>query len=280
MGTKKLFYFVLAAVFVMAVSACASTGETPDATQIFQSAEQTLQAEMAATEAAKPVEEEPVAEEPVAEEPTVEVVEEPVEEVTPEDMGTPMLSVSQATNCRVGPGDEYEQVASLDTDVKVKITGWDGYGYFYTIENPNGGDDCWVWAEYATIEGDTSDLQLVKTPPTPEPDVSWAGTWLMKIDGKTYNVVMSQDSKIVYGVFKKDGVEYKFNGVVNGDNTQVDGKYLYEDDNGDEKEGRFRFIMIEGTFNQFQGTANPNTGKAWEWCGGRSGAGLPGTCTP
>ena len=222
MGTKKLFYFVLAAVFVMAVSACAQTGETPDATQIFQSAEQTLQAEMAATEAAKPVEEETVAEEPVVEEPTVEVVEEPVEEVTAEDMGTPMLSVSQATNCRVGPGDEYDQVAFLDTDTKVKITGWDGYGYFYTVENPKGGEDCWVWSEFATIEGDTSGPPTGQDSPDPRPQISIVG-WHMADEDRRQDLQHRYDPGFENGqrlVRKRAALTTSFNGVVSGDATR------------------------------------------------------------
>ncbi len=293
MGTKKLFYFVLAAIFVMAVSACAPTAAPADTGVSAEQADANAAAQQAAQDAAAAAQEAAAAAQQAADaaasaageaadansqaaaaaaQPAAE------EEESMDSSGAPMLSVSQATNCRVGPGDEYDAVAFIDTDTTVAITGWDGYGYFYTVENPDGGDDCWVWAEFATVEGDTSGLQLVKTPATPEPATSWAGTWLMNINGKNYNIVMKQDSKLVSGTFEMGGVEYHFNGVVSGDATQVNGKFIYEDEDGEDKEGRFVFSMVEGTFNQFQGSANPNTGKAWSWCGGRSGAGLPSSC--
>lgn len=294
MGTKKFFYVVLAAVFIMAVSACAPTvaaqdpaaaaeqaGANADVAQAAEDAAAAAQeaanaAEEAANAAAAAQEAANASSQAAAQSAAAEPVV--VEEESMASSGAPKLSVSQDTNCRVGPGDEYDAVAFIDTSSTVEITGWDGYGYFYTVKNPNGGEDCWVWSEFATIEGDTSGLELVKTPPTPEPSASWAGTWLMKIDGKTYNIVMQQDSKLVSGFFEKGGTDYRFNGVVSGDANQVNGKFVYEDDNGDEKEGRFVFSMIEGTYNQFQGNANPNSGKTWDWCGGRNGAGLPGTC--
>jgi hypothetical protein len=292
MGTKKLFYFVVAAMFVMAVAACAQTAATQDAGVSAEQTSANAEAAQAAQDAANAAQEAAAAAQQAADAAASAADEaanagsqaaegeaaQPVEGEDIDSSGAPMLSVSEPTNCRVGPGDEYAQVGSLDTNTKVKITGWDGYGIFYVVENPAGGDDCWVWAEYATIEGDVSGLELVKVPPTPMPDTSWAGTWLMKIDGKTYNIVLSQDSKVVYGQFKVGDTTYKFNGVVNGDATQVDGKWVYTDEEDKDHEGRFRFVMVEGTYNQFQGVANPNTGKAWEWCGGRSGAGLPGTC--
>lgn len=294
MGTKKLFYVVLAALFVLAVSACTPTATTQDTAASDEQASANADVAQAAQEAAAAAQEAAAAAEEAAaaaaaaeeaanasslaaeEAAAAESVAE--EEESMASSGAPMLTVSTDTNCRVGPGDEYEAVAFIDTQTAVEITGWDGYGYFYTVKNPNGGDDCWVWSEFATIEGDTSGLELVKTPPTPEAPASWAGTWLMEINGKTYNIVMHQDSKLVSGTFEMGGLDYRFNGVVSGDARQVDGKFIYEDENGDDKEGRFRFVMVEGSFNQFQGSANPNTGKAWDWCGGRNGAGLPGTC--
>ena len=218
---------------------------------------------MAATEAAMPVEETA----------TVEVVEEPMDETTMEP-AEPMLSVSQATNCRVGPGDAYDTVAYLETDTQAKVTGWDGHGYFYVVENPDGGDDCWVWAKYATIEGDTSEVEMVETPPTPAVTISWAGTWQMKIDGKTYSVVLTQDAKVIKGQYKVGDVTYKLNGVVNADNTQVDGKWTDSND----LEGHFRFVMVGESYNQFSGEGNLSNTDGWAWCGGREGAGFPSSC--
>ena len=174
---------IVLAVIVLAVSACTPTaGEpTPDATKIFLEAQATLLAQQAAEEAAEeaamPDEPEPVAE--------VEAADSAAEEEDSTDSsGIPMISVSQNTNCRSGPGNEYEILAFIEPGIEMEIVGWDGYGVFYLVDNPDGVQDCWLWSEYATIEGDTSDLKLVQAPDTPEPTVSWAGTWQMKIDGR------------------------------------------------------------------------------------------------
>lgn len=260
---------IVLAVIVLAATACTPTaGEpAPDATKIFLEAQATLIAQQAAEEAAKPVEPEPVVEEAAA--PAVSEEEAPTS-----TSSVAVISVSQGTNCRSGPGNEYPVVAFVEPGVQLEIVGWEGYGVFYVVKNPQGGEDCWLWAEYATLEGDTSNLAKVEIPNTPEGTVSWAGTWQMLIDGKTIPVVLTQESKVIKGFFKIGDLDYSFSGVVNADNTQVNGYYS----DSDENEGQFIFSMVVGTTNQFQGMARPAAGKQFAWCGHRSGAGMPGTC--
>lgn len=85
---------------------------------------------------------------------------------------TPMISVSVDTNCRVGPGPPYDYLAGLLVGEKAEVVGK------YTATNPvywiikKGPITCWVWGEYATVEGDTSNLPEMTPPPSPTPPPS------------------------------------------------------------------------------------------------------------
>jgi len=79
---------------------------------------------------------------------------------------TPMISVSEDTNCRVGPGKAYERVGILLVGETAEIVGREPKGEYWLIRNPDTGVDlCWVWNEYATITGNIYTLLLYTPPP-------------------------------------------------------------------------------------------------------------------
>jgi len=83
---------------------------------------------------------------------------------------TPMISVSVNTNCRTGPGNAYPIVGALVVGETAEVLARDPSGLFWHIPNPdNPGGFCWVWGQYATIEGDTASLPVFTPPPTPTP---------------------------------------------------------------------------------------------------------------
>jgi len=83
---------------------------------------------------------------------------------------TPMISVSVDTNCRSGPGKAYDRVGALLVGETAEVLARDPSGLFWYIPNPdNPGGFCWVWGQYATIEGDTASLPVFTPPPTPTP---------------------------------------------------------------------------------------------------------------
>jgi len=80
------------------------------------------------------------------------------------------MSVSRPTNCRTGPGKEYEEVGSLAVGVTVPVIGRDGTSQYWYIPNPYVFTDyCWVWGEYATFTGPQFLVPVVvaSDPPTP-----------------------------------------------------------------------------------------------------------------
>ena len=81
----------------------------------------------------------------------------------------PMVSVSVDTNCRTGPGVNYDYLTSLLVGEKVEVVGK------YTSVSPvywvikKGSLTCWLWGQYATVEGATSALPEMAPPPSPTP---------------------------------------------------------------------------------------------------------------
>ena len=84
-------------------------------------------------------------------------------------LSIPMVSVSVNTNCRTGPGVIYDYLIALLVGEKAEVIGK------YTTVNPpywiikKGSTTCWLWGQYATVEGDTSKLPEMVPPPSPTP---------------------------------------------------------------------------------------------------------------
>ncbi len=85
----------------------------------------------------------------------------------------PMLSVSVATNCRVGPGKIYTLLGGLPAGQSVRVYARDpGENYWY-IRNPDKpAQFCWVWGEYGTVIGPVGGLPVYTPPPSPTPTIT------------------------------------------------------------------------------------------------------------
>lgn len=86
---------------------------------------------------------------------------------TPEPTSTPTvptITVTVDTNCRTGPGKEFERVGILLVGETTEIVGRDAFGQYWYVRNPDVGPDfCWMSGEYAIISGNTLAL-LVQNP--------------------------------------------------------------------------------------------------------------------
>jgi hypothetical protein len=92
----------------------------------------------------------------------------------------PLISVSVATNCRVGPGRVYDRVGALLVGEMAEVYGRNDQGTYWYIRNPDSnGGFCWLWGEYATLSGNLGVLPVYTPPPTPTPspnfDPSYSG---------------------------------------------------------------------------------------------------------
>jgi hypothetical protein len=81
----------------------------------------------------------------------------------------PMVSVSENTNCRTGPGVVYDLVGALVIGEQAVVVGKYTAGNYWIINNPNGSGTCWLWGQYATVTGNTVGLPEYAPPPTPTP---------------------------------------------------------------------------------------------------------------
>lgn len=82
----------------------------------------------------------------------------------------PQISVSVATNCRVGPGMAYDRVGALLVGEFAEVVGRNPTGNYWYIRNPDSSTGfCWLWGEYATVSGNTVALPIYTPPPTPTP---------------------------------------------------------------------------------------------------------------
>ena len=81
----------------------------------------------------------------------------------------PMVSVSVNTNCRTGPGDPYSILGVLNVGQTAEVVGRSPANDNWIIKLTSAGPTCWLWAQYATVTGNTSGLPVVNPPPTPTP---------------------------------------------------------------------------------------------------------------
>lgn len=98
----------------------------------------------------------------------------PTETLTPTPVFTstplvPQVSVSEPTNCRVGPGRVYDRVGALLVGEVAEVAGRNPEGNYWLIRNPRGDGYCWLWGEFAIVTGNLSVLPVYTPPPTPTP---------------------------------------------------------------------------------------------------------------
>lgn len=78
-----------------------------------------------------------------------------------------LIEVSKPTNCRVGPGKDYEIAGTLLVGEKATVLGRDATNQYWYIANPDPGIEyCWVWGEYATFTGANMALPAYTSLPT------------------------------------------------------------------------------------------------------------------
>ncbi|HLF74290.1 MAG TPA: SH3 domain-containing protein [Anaerolineales bacterium] len=79
----------------------------------------------------------------------------------------PVLTVEEPTNCRTGPGEDYEVVFTYLAGKKLEIAGRYEPGDFWLVnssESPGG--TCWLWGEYVEVVGSYWTVPSVTPPPT------------------------------------------------------------------------------------------------------------------
>lgn len=104
---------------------------------------------------------------PASEDPALPLTEEVVipAAVLPPAVGDVTVTVSVATNCRQGPSAAFASVYGMPVGQVAKVVAKNSYSGYWIIEIPGqNGKTCWLWGQYATINGDTASLKDVVTP--------------------------------------------------------------------------------------------------------------------
>ncbi|HEY6072640.1 MAG TPA: SH3 domain-containing protein, partial [Anaerolineales bacterium] len=78
-------------------------------------------------------------------------------------LGDARLTVQDVTNCRSGPGADYERVTQVGAGQQLKIIG--SYPAFWLVETDAG--SCWIAMEFSTPTGDVARVPTVTQPSTP-----------------------------------------------------------------------------------------------------------------
>lgn len=78
----------------------------------------------------------------------------------------PLVSVSTATNCRAGPSTDFEILASLVPGDSWQVVGKNTALNYWIVSIPGGGQ-CWLWGQYATVQGNVAGLPEIPAPPLP-----------------------------------------------------------------------------------------------------------------
>jgi len=189
-----------------------------------------------------------------------------------------MVSVSTDTNCRSGPGTIYDYVGALLVGEQAEIVGQSEDGGYWIIKNPDRDGECWLWGQYATVQGETTILPMYTQPPTPTPAFSWEGTWTLyftDLSGTLFMVfpmTITIDGNSFLGSGDLGGGDsVNLTGTVSNDSLSVSGTWV-----GPTNNGSFEFFAFG--VNQFQGNIIDRLDVKAAWCGGRSGAGIPSPC--
>lgn len=86
----------------------------------------------------------------------------------------PLVRVSVNTNCRSGPDQSFKFLGVLSAGEQSEVVAKSELPNYWYIVNPDKPDEfCWLWGEYATVEGDTSGLPVVTPEATPTPYVGF-----------------------------------------------------------------------------------------------------------
>ncbi|HEY4665916.1 MAG TPA: hypothetical protein VIH26_01305 [Anaerolineales bacterium] len=86
----------------------------------------------------------------------------------------PRIRVSENTNCRSGPAANYDFLGALLVGQVAEAAGRSTVPNYWYIHNPDRpGEFCWLWGEFATLEGDPGPLPAYTPAPSPTPSIDF-----------------------------------------------------------------------------------------------------------
>jgi hypothetical protein len=86
----------------------------------------------------------------------------------------PQVNVTTATNCRTGPTTGFDIIITLNPGIKAELVGKNSGLNYWIMKVPGGSGQCWLWGQYAVVEGNVSALPEYPSPATPTPSLPLA----------------------------------------------------------------------------------------------------------
>jgi hypothetical protein len=157
--------------------------------------------------------------------------------ITP-TFSVPMLTVQEPTNCRTGPGEEYEVIFTYLSGKELEIVGRYDPGNFWLVksnESPTG--TCWLWGQYVEVIGSYWTVASVTPPPTSTsapPRAPGIVKWEFFCSGGTltFNVTWADNTtdETGYRVFRngEQAAELAANSTTYTDTVEVSGDQSLE----------------------------------------------------
>ena len=111
----------------------------------------------------------------------------------------PMLTIREPTNCRAGPGQDYEILFTYLAGKEMEIVGRydpDNYWLVKAVESPTG--TCWLWGEYVEVTGSYGAVPSVTPPATltsAPPQAPSIVEWEFSCTGATMTFNVSWEDK-------------------------------------------------------------------------------------
>ena len=111
----------------------------------------------------------------------------------------PMLTVREQTNCRAGPGQDYEILFTYLPGKELEIVGRydpDNYWLVKAVESPTG--TCWLWGEFVEVTGSYGAVPSVTPPATvtsAPPQAPSIVEWEFSCSGGTITFIVSWEDK-------------------------------------------------------------------------------------
>lgn len=125
----------------------------------------------------------------------------------------PMLIVQESTNCRTGPGEQYQILFTYLEGKQLEIAGRSDTGDFWLVkapESPTG--TCWLWGEFVEVTGSHWVVPSVIAPPTgtnPPPQQVILENWEFFCSGDTLNITIiwfdRAENETGYRIFRNGG---------------------------------------------------------------------------
>lgn len=109
--------------------------------------------------------------------PTMTATKSTTPTITP-TYSVPMIEIKESTNCRTGPGQNYEIIFTFLPGAKTEIVAQYPQDNYWIVKLPDNGGTCWVWGQYATVTGSFWVVPTTTPPPTTTPNAPDAPTGL------------------------------------------------------------------------------------------------------